>query len=218
MSIPQSSPSLWFLLISPDTRGWSSSDEVDEISHLLERIPLWDVGDMCFCLLSREHMGKLRPRSAQSLHSGQLERQGWEKAGVWAGLIGWAPFPENPQLCFTKWSTVSSECLHFAPLLPREILPRGTLAFPRKVASWAKPERSPMFLRSTGGYSWALLRIAGILKLDSGDGCTTPNVVLAWSTSSPPWIGGGKEAKTPRLVSWALCGPVAAVLVSRTHC
>lgn len=173
---------------------------------------------MCFCLLSREHMGKLRPRSAQSLHSGQLERQGWEKAGVWAGLIGWAPFPENPQLCFTKWSTVSSECLHFAPLLPREILPRGTLAFPRKVASWAKPERSPMFLRSTGGYSWALLRIAGILKLDSGDGCTTPNVVLAWSTSSPPWIGGGKEAKTPRLVSWALCGPVAAVLVSRTHC
>lgn len=35
----------------------------------------------------------------------------------WLHAVG--PFPRQSTTLFTKWDTVSAECLHFAPLLPQ---------------------------------------------------------------------------------------------------
>ena len=77
----------------------------------------------------------------------------------------WAPFPDNPQLCFTKWDTVSAECLHFAPLLPQRNSSYGHPGFSQKRGVWAKPGRNPVFLGALGATAWSLLRITRILEL-----------------------------------------------------
>lgn len=66
---------------------------------------------MSFSLLPRDKMGRLRHGKLSTIvASGQLERQGWDRLRSLS--------QKNLQLCFTWWNTVSTECLHFSPLLP----------------------------------------------------------------------------------------------------
>lgn len=108
------------------------------------RIPLWDVGGTCFSLLPREQIGKLRPESAQSLHSEQPEKQGWGKGlGFRLGRYG-GPLSQKIHKFV---SLVGTHCPLSVYILlnscPREILPRGTLRFPRKVASGSNQGGAP---------------------------------------------------------------------------
>lgn len=113
----------------------------------------------------------------------------------WAGLIGWASFPENPQLGFTKWNTLSTECLHFVQLLPQRNSSYGHPGLSQKSGVWAKPRRSPGFLRRIGGCSSALANNGWDSGM-SGEGYTTLNIVLACSLPAViPGVGSREQSR-----------------------
>lgn len=61
--------------------------------------------------------GEIEARVSRMVAFGTArEASGGRGKGLdWVDVLG--PFPENPQLCFTKGNTVSAKCLLFAPFL-----------------------------------------------------------------------------------------------------
>lgn len=158
------------------------------------RIPLRDVGGTCSSLLPWKQTGKLRPGSTVTAFMAARETRPGKGLDLgWAGLIGWASFPEDPQLGFTKWNTLSTECLHFVQLLPQINSSYGHPGLSQKNGIWAKPRRSPGFLRRIGGCSSALAN--GWDSGMSGDGYTTLNIVLACSLPADVPVVGSREQR-----------------------